>query len=83
MGDERLAKRSVAQRVGGEEARKIEHAMGGLCYDRSGQSGRRMENYSRRQKELETVNREHSERKVRRGNKRQRKDDSNHGQPHP
>ena len=32
--------------------------MGGLCYERSGKSGRRMENNSKRQKELETGDRE-------------------------
>ena len=38
-----------------------------------------MKNNSKRQKELETGDRERSERKVTRGKKRQRKDDSNHG----
>ena len=57
--------------------------IGGLSKDRSGKSGRRMENNSKKQKELETGDRERSERKVRRGKKRRRRDDSNHGQPQP
>ena len=40
------------------------------------------DNNSKRQNELETGDREHNERKVRRRKKRWRKDDSNHGQLH-
>ena len=40
-----------------------------------------MENNSKRWKELETGDREHSERKVRKG--KMNKDDDNHSQPHP
>ena len=42
-----------------------------------------MKNNNKGQQELESVDREHSGRKVRGGKKRRRKDDSNHGQPHP
>ena len=49
---------------------------------RDPKSGRTWENNSRREEELETVDRECSERKVRSSNKGLRKDDSKNGQPH-
>ena len=42
-----------------------------------------MENNSKRYKELETVDREFGERKVRRGKEIRRKDDNQRDQPHP
>ena len=61
---------------GGE---KTENEMGGLLYEISGKSGRRMENNSNRQKELETVDRKRSEKKARKVKKRRRNKDSDHG----
>ena len=52
-------KESRCPESGGEkEARKNENVMGGLREERSGKSGRRMENNSKRQKELENAVRE-------------------------
>ena len=41
-----------------------------------------MEYNSKRHRDMETVDRGHSERKVRRGKKRRRRDDINYGQLH-
>ena len=38
------------ERGGEKKARKTENVTGGLGYERSGESGRRMENYNKRQK---------------------------------
>ena len=56
--------------LGEKGTRKTENVTGGLGSERSGKSGRRMENNSDRLKVLETGDREHSARKLRRGKKR-------------
>ena len=61
---------------GGEEDRKCDGRTALREIGRVGEEWRTTATY---RKEFETVGREHSERKVRRGKKRQRKDDSNHG----
>ena len=48
-----------------KEARKTVIAMGCIRQERPGKSGRIMENNNKRQKELNTVGREHSERTAR------------------
>ena len=63
MADEQLAKRSDAQKV---EWKGQGNAIGKIRQERSGKNGRRTENNSKRQTELETVDREPSERNVRR-----------------
>ena len=55
------------------EARKTETVMGRLREGRLGKSGRKMENDSKRWRELESFDREHSERKVRK--EKRKKDD--------
>ena len=83
MEDEKLANRVGAQKVKGKR-RRGRLRMWWEDYikrdlERVGGEWRT----TAKDKELETVDGECSERKVRRGKKRQRKDDSNHGQPHP
>ena len=83
MGYEKLIQRELMPRKwrekGGEEDRECE---GKTALRVSGQIGWRMENNSKRQ-ELEDVDRERRERKVGRGKKRRRRDDSNLGKPDP
>ena len=80
-GDDKLAKRSYAQKVegnGGEEDRECDGktALREIWeeWEENGEQQQKIE-------ELETVDRELSGRKVTK--ERRRKDDSIHGQPHP
>ena len=48
VGDEKWAESRGPESEGEKEARKIENVMGGLHYERSGKTGRGMENNNKR-----------------------------------